>query len=375
MQSQHISNSKFVWHAKGLLLLLVVFCGAGATCSRTFRNPFASLGPPAPEVLSPGASLDQIIAAVNQNSGRVQSYQTNNASITVPGMPAIPLLRGNIAVQQPGRLRLQASTALTGAEVDLGSNEELFWFWVKRNEPPALYFARHGQFAGSAAQQMLPIDPQWLIDAVGLSRFSPTDRHEPPVQRGDGTVEIRSLIQTRAGTMTKNTVLDARRAWILEQHIYNDQGTLVASSRALSHRYYPTMGVSLPQKIELNLPAAQLALTIDVGSVILNQTGSSPELWSMPAISGYPQVDLGTVSPAEVFGAGTVAPIPATGMIPTNVGPQTPPGQTVTPPSTPPPPVTLPLSQFNPTNTSAFQQPMAQQLPPGGIPARVGQVR
>ncbi|NOY41917.1 MAG: hypothetical protein GXP26_08785 [Planctomycetes bacterium] len=364
MQSQHTTNSKFVWPTKGLLLLLVVFCGTGATCSRSFRNPFASLGPPAPEVLPLGASLEQIIAAVNQNSGRVQSYQTNNASITVPGMPAIPLLRGNIAVQKPGRLRLQASTALTGAEVDLGSNEELFWFWVKRNEPPALYFARHNQFAGSSAQQMLPIDPQWLINAVGLSRFSPTDRHEPPVQRGDGTVEIRSQIQTRAGTMTKNTVVDARRAWILEQHIYNNQGTLVASSRALSHRYYPTMGVSLPQQIELNLPAAQLALTIDVGAVILNQAGSSPELWRLPAISGYPQVDLGTALPGTVFGTGTVAPIP------TNVVPQVPPGQTVTPP-----PVTLPLSQFNPTHTSAFQQPMAHQLPPGGIPANAGQVR
>ena len=34
-------------------------------------------------------------------------------------------------------------TALTGPEVDLGSNDELFWFWVRRNEPPAVYFARH----------------------------------------------------------------------------------------------------------------------------------------------------------------------------------------------------------------------------------------
>jgi len=339
------------------------------------------MGPPAPEVLTAGASLEQIIAAVNQNAARVQSYQTNNASITVPGMPAIPSLQGNIAVQQPGRLRLQASTMITGEEFDLGSNDELFWFWVKRNQPPAMYFARHAQFAGSAAQQMLPIDPQWLIDAVGLAQFSPTDRHElHSTQLDMGTVEIRSVIQTRAGAMTKNTVVDARRAWVLEQHIYNGQGTLVASSRAKSHRYYPTMGVSMPQEIELNLPIAQLSLTIDVGSVVLNQANSNPALWNMPVMSGYPQVDLGTAPAGTSFGMGTPVQPPAAGFAPAPTLPQPLPGQAA--PLAPPQPVvtqpavtqsavTLPLSEFNPN----LRHPMAQQLPPGGIPADVNKLR
>jgi hypothetical protein len=376
MKTECTINPNPHWLSKSLLLLLVVFCGAGATCSRAFRNPFAPIGPPAPEVLMVGASLEQIIAAVNQNAARVQSYQTNNASITIPGMPAIPLLNGNIAVQRPGRLRFQASTRLTGNEFDLGSNDELFWFWVKRNEPPALYFARHAQFAGSAAQQMMPIDPQWLIDAVGLSQFSPTDQHEPPIQRGNGTVEIRSTIQTRAGTMTKSTVIDARRAWVLEQHIYNGQGTLVASSRAQSHRYYPELAVSLPQEIKLDLPAAQLSLVIEVGSVIINQTNVRPELWNMPVLSGYTQVDLGSALPGTVFGGSPAAPMPAGGTISAPLVPQaslvypTAPMPT-SPAATPPWPVTLPLSEFNPT----LQQPVAQQLPPGGISANAGQWR
>src|SRR5688572_26828382 len=101
-----------------LLLLSMVFCTTGATCTRTIRSPFAPWAPPAPEVLAAGSSLDQVIAAVNQNSAKITSFQTNNASITVPGMPAIPLLKGNIAAQRPGRVRLQAST-LMGPEVDL----------------------------------------------------------------------------------------------------------------------------------------------------------------------------------------------------------------------------------------------------------------
>ena len=290
------------------LLLMLLFCGSGATCRPSFRNPFVTnVGPPVPVVLMPGASLDQVIAAVNQNSSRITSYQTNDASISVPGMPGIPLLRGNIAVQRPGRVRLQASTAITGAEVDMGSNDELLWFWVKRNEPPALYFSRHDQFVGSAAQQLMPIEPQWLLDALGMMQFSPNDQHEPPVPRGNGTLEIRSVMQTRSGTMTKSTVVDAQTALVLEQHIYDPAGTLLASAVSSRHRYYQAMGVSLPQKVELRLPAMQTSLSIDVGNVAVNQLLQSPQLFSMPAISGVQQVDLGSAPPGGVPPISTAA--------------------------------------------------------------------
>ncbi len=285
---------------QSLLLLLVVFCGSGAACNRSFRNPFIQLGPPAPEVLLGGSSLDQVVAAVNQNASRVASYQTNNASITIPGMPGIPSLQGNIAARMPGKIRLQASTKIFGPEVDMGANDELFWFWVKRNEPPALYFSRHDQFANSAAQQAMPIDPQWLLDALGMMQFSPNDRHEGPFPHGADALEIRSIIQTRSGQMSKSTVIDARRAWVLEQHLYDAHGTLVASTRASDHRYHPAVGVSLPQKIALRVPAAQLALSINVGTVQLNALPDNPALWSLPVMNGTPQIDLGTAAPGNV---------------------------------------------------------------------------
>ena len=288
-----------------LLLLLIVFCGSGATCQRGLRNPFAQYGPPAPEVLIAGSTLDQVVAAVNQNASRITSYQSNDASITVPGVPGIPLLRGNIAVQQPGRIRLQASTAITGPEVDLGSNDDLFWFWVKRNEPPALYYSRHDQFANSAARQVMPIEPQWLLDALGMMQFSPNDRHEGPFPQGEDKLEVRSTVQARGNQMTKITVVDARRAWVLEQHVYDTSGTLIASTRGSDHRYYEALGVSLPQKVDVRVPAAELALSINVGTVQLNTLVDNPALWTLPSIQ--PAVDLGAAA------SGSVAPIRSAG--------------------------------------------------------------
>ena len=300
-----IRNPNSAWAS--LLLLVGLFCCSGATCSRSLYNPFVMPGPPAPEVLTPGASLDQVKAAVNQNTVRIASYATNNASITVPGMPGIPLLRGNIAAQRPQRFRLQASTALTGPEVDLGSGDEHFWFWVRRNEPPALYFSRHDQFVGSRAQQVMPVEPQWFLSALGMVEFRPCDFHEGPLPHGNGTLEVRSVMQTATGSLTKSTVIDARRAWVLEQHLYDSNGTLLASAVARSHRYYPEYGVSLPQKVDIRLPSAQLDLSIDVGTVQINQLADNPQLWQLPVMSGYPQVDLGSAR-ADTPQAGTAYP-------------------------------------------------------------------
>jgi len=361
MQStqQHNRSISSRQPARCVLLLLVLFCSSGATCTRSLRNPFSTLGPPAPEVLAVGASLEQVIAAVNQNSARVHSYQTNNASITIPGQLSIPLLRGNLAAQRPGRVRLQASTALSGPEVDLGSNDQLFWFWVRRNEPPALYFSRHDQFVGNAAQQALPIEPQWLFDALGLVQFASTDYHEGPLPRGNGRLEIRSVVNTRNGQITKTTVVDASRAWVLEQHFYNSSGTLLASTVALSHRYYPELGVSLPQQLEIRLPADELSLSIEVGSVQLNQLADNPALWSLPVLSGYPQIDLGSAASASQPITSSPIPspwqnqtIPASHLIPVS-------------PAIQPTQVLLPSDIGQPLGYSAN----SQQLPPGGVPA------
>lgn len=366
-----------------LLTLLVVFCCSGATCHRNFRSPFATNGPPAPEVLMPGASLDQIIAAVNQNAAKVQNYQTNNAIITVPGDALVPALRGNIAAERPNKIRLQASTALSGPEVDLGSNEELFWFWVKRNEPPALYFSRHDQFAGSAAQQVIPIEPTWLFDALGFMQFAPTDSHQGPVPHSNGSVEIRSVIQSRLGPLTRNTVIDARRALVLEQHIYDARGTLLASAVARSHQYYPVAGVSLPQEIDIRLPLAQMALTIDVGTVQVNQVTPNAVLWKMPVLTGYQSIDLGTAPPNSVSAIGAPGSNDwTTGAAPGWLGIEPTPGTLaasnqerpvasyVMPPVTPTS-TTAPLSSN--TVTPQFTSPQTppaqfQRLPVGGVP-------
>jgi len=217
-----------------LLTLLVpvgLFCLSGAQCPCMFRRPELAM----PHVLPPAPTLEQVAQVVNGNSLQIQSLLATGATLSGSGFP---MLRTNLAFQRPKRFRLQAEL-LTSAELDVGSNDDLYWFWVKRSEPPAVYYCRREQFALSPARQMIPIEPDWLIEAMGVVEFDPALPHEGPIVLPDGRLEIRTYRETPAGPVIKSTIVHAESGWVLEQRFYDAANRLVARAVASRHQRDP----------------------------------------------------------------------------------------------------------------------------------------
>jgi len=259
---------------------------SGAGCPQMLRPQT----PPMARVLPTAPTLEQVIQTVNANNSRIHSFSTTQATLSGPGFP---VLRANLAFQRSRRFRLRAETGLTGPELDLGSNDELFWFWVRRGEPPAVYYCRHERFAASPARHMVPIEPDWLIEALGIAEFDPALPHQGPITLPGDRIEIRTIRETANGPATKSTIIDAARGWIVEQHIYDAQGRLTASAVAEQHRRDPLTNLVMPRVVKINCPPAQFSMRIDVGNVQINRLPSSPgELWTMPVFQGAQVVDL-----------------------------------------------------------------------------------
>jgi hypothetical protein len=284
-------------HAAGYLCLVtVLWCTSGASCP-TMRQ---SLTPQAPTMFAGPPTLQEVIGAVNASSGQIRQLQSDSVSLSIQGMPT---LRASVAAGPPRSFRLRASFMGVGEVLDLGSNDQLFWAMVDAPQlasdvPKAVYYARHDQYRHSAARQMLPIQPQWLVEAFGLVQLDPAGFHEGPYQRGPGQLEIRSRTASPEGDLTKVLVMHDRLGWIQEQHWYDPRGQLIASVFASQHQYEPAVGVSLPHVIDVRLPPPALSLRISVATYAVNQIYSDPaQLWAMPAFEGYPQIDLAAAAP------------------------------------------------------------------------------
>ena len=274
------------------LLLLLVFTGSLCTSAGCCFDRFGSSSNPLPPALPPTPTLEQVIEVVNRNNARINSYWSPQARLTVQGFPT---LRASVAYERPLRFRLRADTALTGPELDLGSNDQQFWFWVKRNQPPAVFYCRHDQFPSGRARQMIPIDPYWMIEALGTAEFDRGLPHQGPfpLSKSNDRIEIRTVRDSLTGSTIKSTIIDAVRGYVLEQRVYDAHGRLLAESIAGGHRQDPASGLVMPTSVKISCPPAHFSMTVDLGKVQINRLPeNAAALWAMPHDNGMQFVDL-----------------------------------------------------------------------------------
>jgi hypothetical protein len=271
-------------------LLATLFAASGATCPQVVNT----YGVTQPRVLPPTATLTDVVNTINANTAKIQSLATDDSSISVPFMPS---LRARLYLDRPRRFRLLGETMLTGQEVDLGSNDDIFWFWLKRNPQPSVFYCRHDQFATSLARNMLPVEPDWVIEALGIVTLDPAGQHSAPVRSGQGRLRIETAVSTVRGPMTRVTEVDEYQGWIVGQHLYDSQRRLVASTVASRHGREPVTGVVLPARVEIQTPATdtspQFSLRLDLKNVRVNQLPTNQEqLWTLPNYAGSTPVNL-----------------------------------------------------------------------------------
>ena len=253
-------------------------------------------------------TLEQIAAAVNRTAN-VYQLSSNAASVDVTSMPGVPKLNATLSLQRPQRFRLRASLPIVlGAGLDMGSNDELFWFEVPEGMSKVLYYARHDQYRQQLNRAILPVDPTWVMDALGLVQIDPASVVAGPVKRSDGKLEIRSTLTMPDGMYQRVLFIQPDAGYVTDQFLYAPSGNLIAQCAATNHVYYEQVQCALPHQVELNLAPAvgpPLSMTIEVGTYVVNQLLSGdPQLFSMPT-SASQAVDLTTLT-----GASGVVPAP-----------------------------------------------------------------
>ena len=299
----HASATSKRWYAFAFALCFLV---SGCSFSRnaaTTALPITFTAPP---------SLEQVVTAVNNNSNRIQQLHSNDVQLTIPGQigrlsATLDYEQSPVPYETPGRFRL-GGEALGSRQLDLGSNGDVYWMWVKQNRPPTVLWGKHAEFYRSAAQSVLPVPPSFIVDALGVVSIDPNtlivDQLYASSSGVPGVLELRTRIPTPRGDLTRVLHVDEARAAILQQAVYDTNVTpprLLAVADASDFVYDNQHGVTLPRRIKVQLPPAGLAFNFNVGSYTINQPVAEPDtLWSMPTFRGHQYLDLS--NPNEMMG-------------------------------------------------------------------------
>lgn len=301
-------------------ILMIVFSSGGATCA---RRDAVSPYPPPPVVLEQTPTLEELTGLVNRTDS-ISQLSSNSATVTVLSMPRVPrLTNATLHLQRARQFRLRASLPIMlGAGVDMGSNDEVFWFEVPEGISKTLYYARHEEYQQQLRRAILPVDPTWVMDALGLVRIDPGLVVRGPVERQDGKLEIRSTVPMPDGVYQRVLLVDARGGYVTDQMLYAPGGDLVAQCQSSKHVYYEAAECPLPHQVELHLSPAvgtPLSMRIEVASYSINQLLSDePNLFSMPQTAAN-AVDLTTLAaPAAPSLSGLPGSVQTPGYSPTH---------------------------------------------------------
>jgi hypothetical protein len=302
---QHPHNNEKIMLKKLLpILILLVLCSG----CQLFRNAFRLKDTKAPPLITAQhPTLEQITSAINRNSMAIRNMTTDNASISVPGV--LWPVQSRLTFERPKRLRIQGSaTTLGGQEIDFGSNDTLFWLWVRRL-PGEMWYCRHDQFPICPVRSSVPIEPDWFIEALGVIEFRAEDQHEGPVTTDDGHWAIISRRQTPSGQFVKRTIINAQNGWVIRQEMYSPQNELVALAISSDHRYDKGTGVLYARRVEVQCRGAEGKMTIDLGTPSFNVTTPfASDMFIMPTFDGYRAVDL--CAPEFLQNQGVIMPNP-----------------------------------------------------------------
>ncbi len=277
------------WQQLTVLGAMILFVSSGATCiPRRSHNEFQ---PPA--LFQTPPDIVQLSEAINRTRA-VQQLQSNAVTVRIPDLPT---LSAKIVWERPRRFRMTGGLSrMTGTDFDLGSNDDMFWMATRHGPSPSLYYARHDQFASQIDRQILPVSPEWLIEAMGIVDLDPSNVIGSPRPLADGLIEIESTIASPIGQYRRTLHVDPKYGLVRQVLLRDPTGRLLASSILSNHQYYQTIQTSLPHKAKVQLiPSGgpPMNLEVDIGFYTVNDNqGQDPERWSAPQSAGFTLIDL-----------------------------------------------------------------------------------
>src|SRR5260370_42498277 len=92
--------------------------------------------------------------------------------------------------------------------VDLGSNQQEFWYHISKAEPPYLFYCSYKDLA-QGVQMPFPFQPEWVMEAMGMGNYGSPEQYTlaSPSQRGTWEL-VQQTVNSQGQPVRKVTVFN-----------------------------------------------------------------------------------------------------------------------------------------------------------------------
>ncbi len=276
--------------------------------------------PPVANSRTPQAA--DLVSYLNREADRLATLESEDVDLTAFVQDKrMPGLRCFLVCEKPRSFRLTGDAVGTNY-VDIGSNNDQFWFWVKDGDKPPLYYCSYADYE-KGVKLPLPFQPEWVVQALGMAKYDPNKSYK--VEAKGNTFELSEETTVQGMPVRKVTIFNAKHANdstpVVMGHVIEDAQTgkvicqaTIKRVRAASFRTRQGEGsIFYPSDVLLEWPAEKMSMTMKIGKASVNQPIPSDKVanyFARPDWQGLIKIDIARYQPG---GAPTSRTIEQTG--------------------------------------------------------------
>jgi hypothetical protein len=227
---------------------------------------------PPPPANAPLPEAAALVNYLNQNAAHVQTVRAKVDMDCKADRQSIAL-GGHLACQKPRDFRLKANVMAQPA-VDIGSNNQEFWYWISKAEPPHVYHCSYRDLAKGNVRVPFPFQPDMVVAALGVADYDPNGKYE--VRASAKTWELIQDTTSPTGQPVKKIVVFNRmqaapgQPQVLAHVLRDARGNLICQAHIHRIQVDRTTRAVLPTKVTIEWPAQKVTMKMDLSDVQVN---------------------------------------------------------------------------------------------------------
>lgn len=233
------------------------------------------------------ADENEIIKKVNSNNAAIQSYVAD-MDIVLRKRALTFTAVGKSYYEKPKSYRLQTTNVRTNQlGSDIGSNNDIFWFWIRRLDPNTMHFSKYKDLMNTNLPDSL--QPNIMMDTLGIGQIN-TKRTSI---RTENSIIIVQEITTspRQQEIIKVTLVDPDRPAIKGFRLYSRSGKMFALCDIQSY-FKANNGAYFPQQSVTKWYTEQITIGTTVRNPQIN-VKIDPKTFQIPQYNGLKVIDIG----------------------------------------------------------------------------------
>ena len=198
-----------------------------------------------------------LVAYLNENARKVPGLYCKTVYIDAKQGSQAFGLDAQMACERPRNFRMKAKVA--GAEMaDFGSNQDEFWYWIGKSDPPYVFHGNYEEMKTSNRVQLpIPFQPDLVIAALGIGELDPNAKYD--VRSYKDTLELIEPTTSIQGkpifkvTVFNRGAVTATKPQVLAYLLKDEKGNDIAIARVVSTEVNRDTRAVLPKSIHLTL--------------------------------------------------------------------------------------------------------------------------